>query len=347
MTDSRDTTENPKNNGDNVDMDPRYENLAAYVLDALDQDDERESVEILIENDPEVAAEYRELAEVADHLAIGVPPVAPSVQLKSRIMELASRDSAPTQFTPQPVARTVPWWKRAFRSGVATSAVAAVLVLVVAGVLTAQNSQLSNEVSILRSELTSESTAVAIIKSELSTTLNDSETKVASMKTEMDQMEDEFGATTKMVVHQEEMMSELATANMALRQTLRDQSWLTYVTMREDYQLTSWLANSEASTPETSASGLIAVSVVDPTAVLQVQGLEQPQPGFAYTLWLMGNGAPRPVLQFEVSEIGSANVVFQLPAPLFEYTSVIITQERLNAIGRNPSGTMVISAETN
>jgi anti-sigma-K factor RskA len=232
MTDSRDTTENSKNNDDDVDMDPRYENLAAYVLDALDQDDERESVENLIDNDPSVAAEYRELAEAADHLAIGVLPVAPPVQLKSRIMELASRDSTPVQYAPQPVARIVPWWTRAFRSGVATSAVAAVLVLVVAGFLTAQNNQLSNEIDSLRSELTAESTAIAIIKSDLSNTLSDSETKVASMKTDMDQMEDEFGATTKMVVHQEEMVSELATANMALRQALRDQSWLTYVTMR-------------------------------------------------------------------------------------------------------------------
>ena len=76
MTDSSDTTENSKNNGDNVDMDPHYENLAAYVLDALDQSDERESVERLIENDPAVASEYRELAEAAGQLAAGVPPIA-------------------------------------------------------------------------------------------------------------------------------------------------------------------------------------------------------------------------------------------------------------------------------
>jgi len=349
MTDSRDTTENSKNSDDNVDMDSRYENLAAYVLDALDQGDERESVESLIENDPAVAAEYRELAEAAGQLAAGVPPVAPPAHLKSRILELASRESAPapTQFTPQPVAPIASWWARAFRSGVATSAVTAVLVLVVVGVITAQNNRLSNEIGALRSELTAESTAIASIKTELFTAITDSDTMVASMKTEMDQMENDFGATTEMVVHQEEMVSELATANVALRQALRDQSWLTYVAMREDYQLTSWLANSETSTPETAASGLIAVSVVDDKAVLQVQGLEQPQPGFAYTFWLMGNDAPRPVFQFEVSEIGSANVAFLLPAPLFTYTSVMITQERLNAIGRNPSGTMVISAETN
>lgn len=346
MTDSKDTNENPDDIGDNGDMDKRYENLAAYVLDALDQGDERESVESLIENDPAVAAEYLELSEAAGHLAIGVPPIAPPAHLRSRIMDLAAKDAPPVQFVSQPPVATS-WWARAFRSGAATSAVAAVLVLVAVGTLAAQNNRLGNDLDSLRTELSAESTAVASIKSELTTTLTDSENRVASMKTEMDHMEDEFGATTEMVVHQEEMVSELATANAALRQALRDQSWLTYVAMREDYQLTSWLYNSETSTPETAASGLIAVSVVDDKAVLQVQGLEQPQPGYAYTLWLMGNDAPRPVFQFEVSEIGSANVAFQLPAPLFNYASVIITQERLNGIGINPSGTMVISAETN
>ena len=111
MTDSRDETENLKND-DDVDMDPRYENLAAYVLDALDQADERESVEGLIENDPAVAAEYRELAEASGQLAAGVPPVAPPAHLKSRIMELAAGESvsvtAPVQFTPQPAVRVAP-----------------------------------------------------------------------------------------------------------------------------------------------------------------------------------------------------------------------------------------------
>jgi sensor domain CHASE-containing protein len=100
-------------------------------------------------------------------------------------------------------------------------------VLVVVGVITAQNNRLSNEIGALRSELTAESTAIASIKTELFTTITDSDTMVASMKTEMDQMENDFGATTEMVVHQEEMVSELATANVALRQALRDQSWLT------------------------------------------------------------------------------------------------------------------------
>jgi hypothetical protein len=39
------------------------------------------------------------------------------------------------------------------------------------------------------------------------------------------------------------MVSELAVANNALRQALRDQSWLAYQALNEGYQLTSWLAD--------------------------------------------------------------------------------------------------------
>jgi hypothetical protein len=143
------------------------------------------------------------------------------------------------------------------------------------------------------------------------------------------------------------MVSELAVANNALRQALRDQSWLAYQALNEGYQLTSWLADHQATTPETNASCLIAVRAVGNEAVFQVQGLDQPQPGYAYTLWLIGNGAPSPVSQFEVSEIGTATVAFLLPAPLFMYSSIVVTQERVDAIGSDPTGTMVLSAETN
>jgi hypothetical protein len=89
------------------------------------------------------------------------------------------------------------------------------------------------------------------------------------------------------------------------------------------------------------------VSKVGNEAVFQVHGLPQPADGFAYTLWLIGNGDPQPVSQFEVSEIGSATVAFLLPNPLQFYSSVAVTQERLNGIGSSPTGTMVLSAETN
>ncbi|MBT3994535.1 MAG: hypothetical protein HOF01_01940 [Chloroflexi bacterium] len=345
MTETKDNIESNEN------LDPRFENLASYVLGALDHAEERSAVENLIESDPEVQAEFEELAESADLLAIAVPPVEPPAELKNRIMEMAGQDSANAsiqQATYEP-ARQRSWWQRAFQSGFAVSAAAAVLVVVVGSALGYQNNQLGNEIDTLRANLATESVVVANLQTELSTTLTDSETRVATMKSEMKVMEDDFGATTEMVVHQEEMVSELAVVNNALRQALSDQSWLTYVAMKEDYQLESWLASNtqQVTATEPTASGLIAVRGVGNEAVFQVHGLQQPQPGYAYTLWLMGNGDPRPVAQFEVSGIGSATIAFLLPEPLRFYSSVLVTQERVNGIGNDPTGTMVLSAQTN
>ncbi|MEE8046622.1 MAG: hypothetical protein V3T49_07275, partial [Dehalococcoidia bacterium] len=317
MTDQNETNES---NNDYGDMNPRFENLAAYVLDALDDENERAAVETLIEADAEAHAEFIELSEAAGHLAMAARPVAPPVHLKATILALASTESgsalapAPALTQPAPYDSTASrsWWANAFRSGYASSAVAAVLVLIVGGALGYQNNQLGNEIDVLRADLVTESVVVANLQTKLSTTLIDSDNRAASMKSEMDLREDEFGVTTKMVVHQEEMVSELAVANDALTQALQDQIWLTYVAMNGGYQLASWLANAQPSAADTNASGLIAVRVVGNEAVFQVHGLPQPAPGFAYTLWLIGYGDPQAVSQFEISEIGSATVAFLL-----------------------------------
>ena len=215
------------------------------------------------------------------------------------------------------------------------------------GALGYQNNQLGKELDALRADLLAESVAVANLQTELSTTTTDSEIKVASMKTEMGLTEDEFEVTTQMIVHQEQMVSELAVADDTLRQDLRDQSFMTYLAMNEGYRLASWLAYSQPSTPNTDASGLIAVYRIDNEAVFQVHGLPQPAEGHAYTLWLIGYGEPQPVSQFAINEIGSATVAFFLPAPLHMYVSVVVTQESLSGIGTIPTGTMVLSAEAN
>ncbi len=347
MTESKDNIETNEN------IDPRFENLAGYVLGALDHAEQRSSVENHIEKFPDVQAEFEELSETVDLLALGVPPVSPPDHLKTNIMELARQESTPSQLqllaTAHGAMSRRSWWQRSFQSGYAVAAAAAALVIVVGGGMGYQNDQLSNDFNNLRVDLIAESTVVANLRSELSTTMMDSETKVASMKSEMDVMEDEFGATTEMVVHQEEVVSELAVANNALKQALRDQIWLTYVTSKEGYQVESWLADNtqQVTATKTAAYGLIAVRVVGNEAVFQAHGLDQPQSGFAYTLWLMGNGKPLPVAQFGVSEIGSATIAFIMPAPLQFYSSVMVTQERVNGLGSDPSGTMVIFAETN
>jgi hypothetical protein len=343
MTDSNEITEN------SGELDPRFENIAAYILDALDDEEERVAVEALIEADSAARAEFDELTEAAALLAIAVPTVTPPARLKARILELATSSPVPgpgplapmvSNTEPSPATR----WSRIFQSGYAVSAAAAVLVLVAVGALGIQNNRLGDEIDLLRSDLNVEAEAVASLRADLSATLLDSETRVASMKGDMDQMEDEVGATAAMVVHQEEMVSELAIANAALRVALRDQSWMTYVAMKEDYRVESWLDDNQA---VSSASGIFAVRVIGNEAVFQVNGLERPKNGFAYTLWLLGNGDPIAVTQFEVSEIGSATVAFLLPAPFFQYSSLVVTQERIDSVGSQPSDVQFLSADAN
>jgi len=242
------------------------------------------------------------------------------------------------------IPRSTTRWSRIFQSGYAASAAAAVVVLVAVGALGIQNRRLGEEIDLLRTDLDTEAAAIVGLRAELSATLVDSETRVDSMKGEMDRMEDEFGATTAMVVHQEEMVSELATANAALREALRDQSWLTYVAMKEEFKVESWLADHQANS---NASGIFAVRVIGNEAVFQVNGLEQPVDGFAYTLWLLGNGEPIAVTQFAVSEIGSATVAFILPAAFILYSSLVATQEWVDSIGPRPSDVQFLSAEAN
>jgi len=344
-------TETTEKNNLKDEIDPRYDDLPAYALGALDTDEERRAVEALVESDSAALTELNGLTETTSRLAAVVSQVAPPAHLKQSILALATTETTTTdkviQFEADP-APASPWWQRMFQSGLATSAAAAVLIIVVGSVLSYQNSQVSYEIDTLRNDLAAESVLVANLQSELSSTLVDAENRVASMKSEMEHMENEFGATTEMVVHQEEMVSELAIANEALRQALRDQSWLTYVAMKEGYRVESWLAsnNQQVTSSESAASGLIAVRVVGNEAVFQVHGLPQPQSGMVFTLWLTGNGDPVPVAQFEVSEIGSATVAFLLPAPLHYFSSAMVTQERSDGVVNYPTGTMIMSADT-
>lgn len=343
MTESKDNTEL------NEQTDPRFENLAAYALNALDTDDERRAVEALIERDAEALAEFLELSESTELLASSVPQVDAPSHLKANILKMAEAETSPGDApVPMRSQSAKPWWTRVFQSGYAASAAAAVLVIVVAGSLGYQNNQLGNEIDSLRDEVAAEAQLVAQLQTDLSTTLVDSENRVASMKSEMEVMEDEFGSTVQTLSHQEEMVSKLAVANDALQQALLEQSRFTYLAMQDGYELASWLGNSQqVSTPGPGAAGLMAVRYVGNEAVFQVHGLEQPLDGYTYTLWLMGYGDPRPVAQFGVSEIGSATIAFLLPAPLQYFSSVLVTQERVDGLGSDPSGTMVLTTDSN
>jgi anti-sigma-K factor RskA len=99
----------------------RDEQIELYVLGLLD---ERETlaVERLLREDPAARQRARELREVVSVLALDAEPLAPSPDLKARIMEAARADLAPATAAPEPpppislderrergVARWTPW----------------------------------------------------------------------------------------------------------------------------------------------------------------------------------------------------------------------------------------------
>ena len=91
---------------DKGDMDTRLENLAGYVLGALDSDAERAAVETLIETDSEAQTEFNELSEATNLLAIAVPAVpavAPPAHLKATILAMAAEDATPSPVEPTPI----------------------------------------------------------------------------------------------------------------------------------------------------------------------------------------------------------------------------------------------------
>jgi hypothetical protein len=93
------------------------ESIAAYALDALDPDERRRVQQDLLEHLPgcaDCSATMRELREVADELATGVDPVAPSRELEQRLLDAVRGE---------PRARTQPARRSRFMARIAVAAV--------------------------------------------------------------------------------------------------------------------------------------------------------------------------------------------------------------------------------
>lgn len=112
---------------------------AAFALGALEADERRAVLDHLA-TCPEPHATIRELAGAGGVLAAGLTPVEPSRDLRARLMTTiaatAQEGAAPVPPVVTPEARpaAVSWWRRpAWPQAVAIGALAAVLVLAVAG----------------------------------------------------------------------------------------------------------------------------------------------------------------------------------------------------------------------
>ncbi|HYI15732.1 MAG TPA: hypothetical protein VEX37_10090, partial [Thermomicrobiales bacterium] len=128
--------------GTNDTIDTRDEQIELYVLGLLDEG-ETAAIERLLREDPAARQRARELRDVVSVLAFDAEPVAPSPDLKARIMDAARADLTPEPVAPAPpislaerrergAARWAPWL------------VAAVLAIALAGSL-AWNAQLRSD----------------------------------------------------------------------------------------------------------------------------------------------------------------------------------------------------------
>lgn len=114
-----------------------------------------------------------------------------------------------------------------------------------------------------------------------------------------------------------------------------------------DRQLASFIG-----APETVARRLAgadplagAVMYMQPAnshAVLVIHGLPHAAPGTTYQFWLARPGAQVPANTFDVDQQGGAVLAIEAPAPVNEYTEVMVTIEPSGGAAQ-PSGTVVLN----
>ncbi len=314
--------------------DPRSDDLAAYALDALGQE-ERARVDEFLERSEEARRDLAELLETTAALASAVPPAEPSAGLRQRLIAaaIANDRRAPLQLPPvgpaplAPVGGAGPAATRsrqlAVRVGFAASfsaVAAAVAVAIFFGIETAQ----------LRSDLRT-----------LNTRLEDERTTVGDVRETVTDLKTELAAASEQADQNEEQVSSLAQANAALHTAIRDQRWVTYVTFERDWEATGWF-RAGAGAPQ--AQGQIVVSPQDDRAALFVDGMPTLPEGYVYQLWLVGSGWRWQGVKFEVNEYGYARVDFDLPAGVAQFNTAAVTREMESGEG---AGVEVMSAPSN
>jgi hypothetical protein len=309
-------------------VDPRFEDLPAYALGAVTLD-ERIRIEKLLAESADARADLAELLEGTDALAGALPDAAPPARLRRRILEAAARH-APAGFVAQRRPVTTPRtgiaafaisWLRPARMAYAGSGIALAAAIGVAAFFGVQTSRLGTQVDDLHARMSEEHAKVSALEESLVTTSE----QAASQRAEM---------------------SRLSVANYALQDALRDQRWLTYVTVSEQYQVPNWFVGNSTAP---AADAQLAVRSGGNEAVLMVNGLTQPPAGFTYQLYLFrdsdGERVGQRVTEVKVNEIGQARVEFVIPYSIWKYSSAVVRLERVGD-PPNPVGAEVLISNT-
>jgi hypothetical protein len=320
--------------------DQRFDDLAAYALDALSPDEQRQ-VEDLLERSEEARRDLASLRETAAAIGMASPAAEPPAGLKERLLEaILAEEHAPAKLRVIAGAggrnggvaasrkigaavtrrRAMQWTVRGAAAGSIGALAAAIVLVVFFGMRT---DQLQDNLAAVNSQLQQE------------------RSEVATMQATMTALKSDLASAVEQTSVGQQQVSRLAEANEALKNQIRDHRWVTYVTMNRDWDAPSWFRGG----PETpTAQGQIIVSPLRDRGVLIVDGMPGLPEGYVYRLWLMNESSRSALADFTVNEAGYALVEFRLPPSLADFVYAVVTRE--SQAERQSPGIEVLSAPT-
>jgi anti-sigma factor RsiW len=320
--------------------DPRFDDLAAFALGALDPE-ERSQVEELLARSQEAQRELAAMQETVAAVGMAAPEAELPAGLKDRLMAAAARPvrAVPLRAGSAAASRNGssvrPWplgaerlsgtgrGRRLARRAAAVAAASGIAAAVALAVIFAvRTSRLEDELDAVTLQASQERAAAVNVQATVTA------------------LENQMASASEQAGRQEQQVSRLAEANVALQSAMQDQRWLTYVTFNRNWESPSWF---RAGTEAPSAQGQLIVSPGKDRAVLIVDGMPELTEGYEYRLWLVGPGWRWPGADFEVNEYGYARVEVALAAGVEQFTNAVITRQQAGTAS-DASGTEVLTA---
>ncbi|MCZ6891427.1 MAG: anti-sigma factor [Chloroflexi bacterium] len=283
--------------------------IPGYALGALESG-ERLEVEEHLETCSNCSRILSEHLDATAVLAGSVPQVEPSSSLRQRVLEHISHQPEGATISPVsniPLVGKARQTSRIYRAGLP---MAAALAIVISGLLAVLVFQLRGDLGEMRDENESLNTLVAVMQGE-----NESLTVLV---TEVADIRDENQRLQAMVLDQRSLVYNLALPGMEVK----------------------LMANSTVS-PNTQ--GMLVASPDGRWGYIIIQGLQSPNEGMSYQIWLLGSNGPASVGVFSVDSTGYAQPFVLFPQHLDLYSSIAITMEPKQG-SPWPSGTQILNA---
>ena len=283
--------------------------IPGYALGALEPEDRLE-VEEHLETCSQCSRILNEHLDATMVLAGSVPQVAPSSSLRQRVLEHIGHQSAGATISSvsnTPLVGKARQTSRIYRTGLP---MAAALAMIISGILAVLVFQLRGDLGEVRDENESLNTLVEVMQSE--------NENLTALVTEVADIRDENQRLHAMVQDQRSLVYNLALPGMEVK----------------------LMANSTVSP---STRGILVASPDGRWGYVIIQGLQSPNEGMSYQIWLLGSNRPASVGVFSVDSTGYAQPFVLFPRRLDFYSSIAITMEPKQGSSW-PSGTQILNA---